>query len=177
MTLPSGSLHIFTGRSQSTGMADTPHDAAGELHASQQASHMARPFSVTLLSLIVLSLTAWNGLRLEASIASWKALEEFETRPGPLYIALSGAFWLPVGIIVFVALWWGKAWARKAAFFAVTGYTSWYWFDRLILQYPHAGWPFALAVSIILFIYTWLTLQGSRKFFAQIKTSRREHEL
>ncbi|MDO9130842.1 MAG: hypothetical protein Q7U34_13355 [Anaerolineales bacterium] len=128
---------------------------------------MKRPARVTLLALLVLTVTAWNALRLGAAIASWQVLIEYGAKP--LYLVLSGAFWQIIGTTVFIGLWWGKVWARKAAFLAAAGYAAWYWFDRLVLQTPHANWPFALAVTVALLSFTIITLslRGSKFFFSK----------
>lgn len=126
---------------------------------------MERPASVTLLALLVLTVTAWNAVRLGAAISSWQVLIEYGAKP--LYLVLSGAFWQIIGITVFIGLWWGKVWARKAAFLAAAGYAAWYWFDRLILQTPRANWPFALAVTFVLLVFTFATLfyRSSKGYF------------
>ncbi len=130
-----------------------------------QSKH--RPASVTILALFVLSLSAWNGLRLGSAIATWKILAEYGAQP--LYIATSGGFWLIAGILLFGGLWRGIAWARKMAYITAAGYTSWYWCDRLFMQTPHANWPFALAVTIILLSFTLITLlqRGSIVYFGK----------
>ncbi|MBA4379988.1 MAG: hypothetical protein C0393_04770 [Anaerolinea sp.] len=112
---------------------------------------MKRPARVTLLALLVLTVTAWNALRLGAAIASWQVLIEYGAKS--LYIAISGSTWALAGITLFVGLWWGKVWARKAAFLAAAGYAAWYWFDRLVLQTHRANWPFALAVTLVLLVH------------------------
>ena len=63
---------------------------------------MKRPFSVTILLWLVLSLTVWSGLRLASAIQWWGTLLEFASPPGPLYIAISAGIWLIVGIGVVV---------------------------------------------------------------------------
>ena len=155
-------------------MAESPHYAPRTPTLSQgpehtdgtvEGLHIARPFSVTLLALLVLIFTGWNALRLGAAIAAWQTLAEYGARGGPLYSAVSGAFWQIVGITAFVGIWWGKTWGMKAAIIAAAGYASWYWFDRLVMQFPRANWPFALVVTIILLSLTLLTLRASARFF------------
>ncbi|MDO9349265.1 MAG: hypothetical protein Q7T47_08255 [Anaerolineales bacterium] len=134
---------------------------------NRQSSIVNRPIAVTSLALLVLTFSAWNGFRLGAAIASWQVLIEYGAKP--LYIAISGSTWALAGITLFVGLWWGKVWARKAAFLAAAGYAAWYWFDRLVLQTPHANWPFALAVTVALLSFTIITLslRGSKFFFSK----------
>jgi len=133
---------------------------------------LKRPFSITFLALLVLCFTAWNGLRLGAAISFWNNLRQYSARPGPFYIAVSGGFWLLTGLPLFWGLWRGEAWVRIAALFAAILYTSWYWFDRLILQpIPRANWPFALLINILFLVFTPIALfnRQSTFFFAPSK--------
>jgi hypothetical protein len=134
-----------------------------------------RPFAVTLLALVVLSLTVWNGLRLGEAISSWQVLSEYGAKP--LYITASGGFWLLSGLPLFWGLWRGKAWARIAVLSAAALYTSWYWFDRLALQpVPHSNWPFALSVNILILVFTASALfnRQSTYFFKQREAHDRQ---
>jgi hypothetical protein len=131
-------------------------------------SELKRPFGITILALFVLCFTAWNGLRLGVAISFWGTLRQYDAHPGPLYIAVSGGFWLLVGLPLLWGLWRGKAWTRIAVFSAAGLYTSWYWFDRLALQpVPHTNWPFALFVNILFLIFTATALfnHQSKAFF------------
>lgn len=113
---------------------------------------MRRPFSVTILLWLVLSLTAWSGLRLATAIQWWGRLFEFATPPGPVYIAASGGVWLAVGILLLWGMWQKKAWIRYALLGTGAGFTVWYWCDRLLLQSAHQNWPFATGATILLLV-------------------------
>ena len=95
---------------------------------------MRRPFSVTILLWLVLSLTAWGGLRLVSAIQWWGTLLEFAAPSGPLYIALSGGVWLALSIVLLWGMWQATAWIRYALLGAGAGFTVWYWCDRSLLQ-------------------------------------------
>jgi hypothetical protein len=133
-----------------------------------------KPFSVTILTWMVLSLAGWNAVRLGAAIAQWKTLKEIAPQPGPLYIAVSGGVWFIVGMV----LLWGrvrrKAWTGKAILLAAAGYGSWYWIDRLWLQAPRANWPFALGVTAVLLIIVALAVLN--RFTASYFSQREDHE-
>ena len=113
---------------------------------------MKRPFSVTILLWLVLSLTAWSGLRLYSAIAWWSPLLEFASPPSPWYIAISGGVWLVASIILLWGMWQAKAWIRYALLGCGAGYTVWYWCDRILLQTSNTNWPFALFVTVTLLI-------------------------
>ncbi len=111
----------------------------------------ARPFGVTLLALIVLSLSALNLVRVGAAIAQWEALAEFAPRPGPLYILLTGLAWAAVGVPLWVSLWLDRPISYRAVLPASFVYSAYYWLDRLLFQERPAqsNWPFALGVTVI----------------------------
>ena len=140
-------------------------------------SDMKRPPGITILALLVLCFTAWNGLRLGAAISFWNTLRLYDAQSGPLYISASGGFWSLAGLPLFWGLWRGKAWARIAVLSAAALYTSWYWFDRLALQpVPHSNWSFALFVNILFLIFTASALfnRQSTYFFKQRETHDRQ---
>ena len=119
------------------------------------------PFRVTLLLLAVLSLTAWNIVRVWTAITWRAALAEFAPRPGPIYIGVSGALWAVVGLSVLWALWQAKAWAPRLLVGASAAYTFWYWTDRLILQNGRDNWPFTLIVNLLLLVLLFFTTHSN----------------
>ena len=130
---------------------------------------MKRPFSVTLLLWLVLSLTAWSGLRLYTSIQWWSVLLEFASPPGPVYIAASGAIWLIASLVLLWGMWQAKAWIRYALLGTGTALAIWYWCDRLLLQEPGRNWPFVLLMSVLLMIVLTVCVfvPGSKIFFSK----------
>jgi hypothetical protein len=131
------------------------------------------PFRVTALVWVVLSLTAWNAVRLWTAIAWSARLAEFAPRPGPLYIAVTGAVWTAAGLAVLWAVWKRKTWAPKLLVGAAAAYTAWYWADRLLLQQGRANWGFVLAVNLLLLFHVFLSIH-SRYF--QREAYERESE-
>jgi hypothetical protein len=115
------------------------------------------PFRVTLSLLLVLFLTAWNGLRLWTAITWQKALIEFSTIPGPVYMAVSGAIWLVVGLTLSWSILREKNWAGKMLVAAAAGYSVWYWSERLIWQTQRPNWPFVVIVNLILLVFIFFT--------------------
>jgi hypothetical protein len=115
------------------------------------------PFRVTLLYWLVLTLSAWNGLRLWTALAWHNVLDEFSAQPTSMITAVSGAVWLVTGIILIWSMWQRKAWAAKLLPGAAAGYTVWYWSERLIWQSPHLNWPFAVIVNLALLVFILFT--------------------
>jgi hypothetical protein len=124
-----------------------------------------RTVGVTCLAIIIVFAIVWNGLRLGETIFFWKTLEKYGAHP--LYIAISSGLWLLLGLVLFVGLWLGKAWGWAAALVGTIGYSAWYWFDRLVMQKPHANWPFVLIANLafLLIILMILMSTKTRRFF------------
>ena len=113
---------------------------------------MKRPFSATILLWLVLSLTAWSGLRLASAILWWSTLLEFASPPGPLYISVSAGILLVVGIALIWGMWQAKPWIRYALLGTGAGFTVWYWGDRLLFQILHANWFFVLGANVLVLV-------------------------
>ena len=126
-----------------------------------------RPFSVTILLWLVLSLTAWSALRLYSALQWWSTLREFASPPGPWYIALSAGFWLIVSIVLLWGIARAKPWTRYALFGAGTIAMVWYWGDRLLLQRPNGNWPYILVLTVLLLIVLSVSVfsPGTKTFF------------
>ncbi|MDO9303646.1 MAG: hypothetical protein Q7T89_19825 [Anaerolineales bacterium] len=115
------------------------------------------PFRVTLLYWLVLTLSAWNGLRLWTALAWQNILTEFSASPPPIITAISGAVWMVTGILLLWSIWQKKAWAAKLLLGVAAGYSVWYWSERLIWQNPHPNWLFAVIVNLALLIFILFT--------------------
>jgi hypothetical protein len=113
-----------------------------------------RPFGVTLLLWLVLSLSAWGAIRLLAALRLWNELNEFEARLSPLYLSVTGAGWLVAGAALLWGLFRGKWWIHRAILASVVLWIVQYWIERLFFESPRANLLFALIFSILLFILT-----------------------
>ncbi len=125
------------------------------------------PLRVTLLLWLVLSLTAWNILRLWTALAWRDVLNEFSSQPSPSVLGISGAIWSVCGIIVLWSIWQKKAWAAKLLIGASAGYSLWVWIERLVWQNPHPNWLFAVIVNLVLIVFI---------LFATKSLTREAHE-
>ena len=121
-----------------------------------------RPFGVTLLLWLVLSLSAWGAVRLIAALRWWDMLNEFESRLGPLYLSITGLGWLIVGIVLLWALFSGKVWPRLAIPVSITVWLLGYWIERIFFESPRANLPFALLGSILLLVLTFISAFNRR---------------
>ena len=125
-----------------------------------------RPFSVTLLLWLVLSLSAWGVVRWQAALRTWDVLTEFGARLSPQYLSISGAVWTVVGLGLLWALFRGKEGTRFAIAIAVFLWIMQYWGERLFFESPRPNAPFALLACIVLFGVTLIsTLNPKTKSF------------
>lgn len=126
-----------------------------------------RPKGVKLLTALALVPTIWNCIRLAGAIRFWDSLSVYQATGGPLYLAVSGAAWAGLGLVLALALWRGKAWAWGAALGFFLALEAWFWFDRLALQQPHTNNLFVLAANGIYFVFLMLVIfsRGVRNFY------------
>jgi len=116
-----------------------------------------RPFSVTLLLWLVLSLSAWGAVRLLATLRWWNVLDDFEARLSPLYLALTGAGWMVVGALLLWGLFRGGLWISPAILASILVWIVQYWIERMFFESPRANLVFALIVTVGLFIVTFIS--------------------
>ncbi len=107
-----------------------------------------RPWSVTLLALGVLIITAINLARCVLSLLSWAILA---SQPGvsPAYLAASGLIWSVAGSYLFWGLWRAKSWAPRLMQAEALTYALYYWLDLLFLK-DHPVYGVAGAIRVVL---------------------------
>lgn len=133
-----------------------------------------RPFSVTLLIWLVLSLSAWGVVRWLAALRWWDVLAEFGARLSPLYLSITGVGWAVLGGVLLWGLFSGKRWTPLAVLISIILWLMEYWVERIFFESPRANLPFALSVSILLLIVALISTRNrrTRKFFIRSE----EHE-
>ncbi len=117
-----------------------------------------RPFGVTLLLWLVLSLSVWGAVRLIAALRFWNMLSEFEAHLSPLYFLITGAGWVVAGALLLWGLFRGTMWTYWAIPVSITLWIVQYWIERVFFQAPRANVTFALLLSALLFILTLLSV-------------------
>jgi hypothetical protein len=137
-----------------------------------------RPFSVTLLLWLVLSLTAWGAVRLLAALRWWDVLNEFGARLGPLYFSVTGAVWIVTGIVLLWGMFSAKSWIYRATPVAISLWLVQYWLERLVFEAPRANLPFALIASLLLLVVTFLSAfnRRTKEFFIRSEDHEQPNE-
>ena len=133
-----------------------------------------RPFGVTLLLWLVLSLSVWGAVRLLAALRWWNVLNEFEARLSPLYLSITGAGWIVVGGLLLWGLVRGTWWTYRAIPVSIFLWMIQYWIERMFFESPRANLLFALSISVLLFIVTLISAfnRKTKEFFS----GNEEHE-
>jgi len=119
-----------------------------------------RPFSVTLLAVLVLMFAVVNLMRFFQTLRQWDFLASLLPF-SPTYLAASGFVWSVGGLILAWGLWRGKPWSVRYTLLSMILYIMYYWLDRIVFA-NHAArvinWPFILAVTVSLLVWTWWVL-------------------
>ncbi len=129
-----------------------------------------RPWSVTLLAVVVLSIATLNLVRGWQAIAQREFLTELLDIPW-LYLASSGLAWGLIGLVLFLGLWQGYAWASIYTSIAAILYSAYYWADRFLVatESTQANLPFAIILNLMIILLTFgiLSRRRTRNFFGE----------
>jgi hypothetical protein len=122
-------------------------------------SKRKRPFLVTLLAIVVLSITTIHLVRLIQAINWWDFLSQL---PGvsPGYLAVTGLIGTLLGLPLFWGLWRGHPIVPAAARSLAVLYGLYWWLEKLFTAQSAGNlinWPFSAAFSIVLLSITFLT--------------------
>lgn len=125
-----------------------------------------RPFGVTLLLWLVLSLSVWGLLRFTGALRWWDVLSDKDARLGPLYLSITGAAWVLVVIVLLWSIWSAKRWAYLAVPVSIVVWLVQYWLERIFFQAQRSNLVFSIAASILLLAITAFSTfnQRTKKF-------------
>ncbi len=130
-----------------------------------------RPYRVTLLVLVVLSIAIIHLIRFVQAIRQWGFLE---TWPGvsPLYMAVTGFVWMVAGLPLTWGLWRGKPWALGVSPITIPAFLFYAWIDRIFIanrtvtMQRDSSWYFAAwATLIFLALFLWIITSAKTKAF------------
>lgn len=138
---------------------------------SAESPPLKRPFSVTVLIVVVLIFTSLNGFRCLEAFQYWHFLTSLSMSVSPAYLAISGAIWVLIGIALIWILWRGQPSAPRILQVVAVIYGLYYWLDRWLLTVSilRERWPFALLMTALglIFIFVALTRPKVRTFFGR----------
>jgi magnesium-transporting ATPase (P-type) len=131
-----------------------------------------RPFSVTLLAVLVLSITIVHMVRFINTLTLWNFLTELPGK-SPFYLALTGLFGSIAGALTSWGLWSGKSWARTATGILTVVYLGLLWIEQVFAV--RAGnkfenWPFWVGMTFVILIFVFWTLlhASSKAYFGEM---------
>lgn len=137
-----------------------------------------RPFGVTLLLWMVLSLLAWGALRLFTTLRGWDVLVEFRATLSPWYLSITGAAWSVAGGVLIWSVLTSQRWAARAILTSISVWLIEYWLERIFFQSPRANGPFAVLSSLLILGITLIfTLHTStQNFFTRSEEYEQQNE-
>jgi hypothetical protein len=137
-----------------------------------------RPFGVTLLLWMVLTLIVWGGVRFFAALRWWDILVEFQSGLSPLYLAITGAGWGSAGCVLLWSIFTGRARAHQAMLTSIIIWLLEYWLERIFFQSPRVNLPFALISTILILSITLISTlhKSTREFFTRSEAYEQQIE-
>lgn len=111
-----------------------------------------RPFGVTLLLWMVLTLIAWGAARFSAALRWNAVLTEFRSSLSVAYLFVSGAGWSVVGCALLWAMFTGKPWTRPALLTSAVAWLIQYWVERVFFETARPNLPFAVTLSLLILV-------------------------
>ncbi len=96
---------------------------------------MKRPFAVTLFSLLVLLLAAWNAFQVWSAVQRYDFMRSLDLAAEANLLIVSGATWaIGFGLAAW-GLWRMRAWGRTWTLIAIFAYQAEQWIMRLSLMH------------------------------------------
>jgi hypothetical protein len=137
-----------------------------------------RPFGVTLLLWLVLSLLAWGLVRFFATLRAWDVLLEFGSSLSPLYLSITGAGWAVAGGVLLWSMFVGKKWTHQAVLTSISVWLIEYWLERVFFQQARANLPFAIFGSLLILGITIISThhKSTRNFFTRSEEYEQQNE-
>ena len=130
-----------------------------------------RPFSVTVIAVVVLYVAATNLLRTIQSALNWDVLAGLFSF-SPAYLTVSGLAWGISGAWLVWGLWRGSARARRSCVVFFLAYSMYFWIDRLILPgsaIRNNNWIFQVCLQTVVLSYlVWImSRKRTRQYFGE----------
>jgi hypothetical protein len=105
-------------------------------------------------------------------------LNEYEARLGPLYLSITGAGWILVGVVLLWGLFSAKLWTYRVIPIAISLWLIQYWVERMFFELSRANLPFALIASLLLFVVTLMSAfnRRTREYFIRSEDHEQPNE-
>jgi len=118
---------------------------------------------------MVLILSVLGAVRFFAALRWWDVLNEFEASLSPLYLSITGAGWVVAGGVLLSGILRRKKWMPEAIVASISVWLIEYWVERVFFQSSRANLPFALMLSILAIVITWIlaVLPGTKYYFVK----------
>jgi hypothetical protein len=125
------------------------------------------PFSVTMLTIIVLTSTIWNALRLYQTLHYWKILIDYHSQPGPIYMLIISLVWVVIGLALIIGFIYRYSRSLLIMKLATILFTTWYLVDRLFIQKPQTThlYPMVTTVFVLLFVSILINQRQTKIYF------------
>ena len=95
---------------------------------------MKRPFAVTLLSLLVLLLAAWNVFQVWSAVQRYDFMRSLNLTTEANLLIIMGATWAIGFGLAFWGLWRLRSWGRTWTLIAIIAYQAQQWIMRFTLM-------------------------------------------
>jgi len=126
-----------------------------------------RPFSVTILTMIVLFFILLNGARFYVIINEWNVLVLFNAHPGPYYMLALSLIWITIGSMLIYSIFRKNIRTPQFIYISTGLYASWFWIDRTLFQHRMNSLVFPIIGTCLslLFIISMLKHQDLIYYF------------
>ncbi len=130
-----------------------------------------KEFFVTTVLGYVLSITAWNMLRVYSTWLQWQVLEEFGANG--FYVGATGVFWALAGFFFGWAFLTRQHQALPVFWALPWLYAAWYWLDTWLVQVaPAQNYGYALVITILALLFYNLSLAMLKPLFDEWKEDK-----
>ena len=129
---------------------------------------IARPQSVTWLTVFVLINTGWQWFRFVSVLQDWTLLNEMPLSVSPIYLAFSSLIWGGLASALSWGLITGSRWALSALRAISLAYVLTLWIDRFLLQAsaPNNNLAFFVLITLMaLAALFWVASKNETRVF------------
>jgi hypothetical protein len=128
-----------------------------------------RPFSVTLLIILGLSIVGFNLVRLTQTLSQWTFLNALRSYL-PAYLALTAIAWGSIGLTIVWGLWTGKHWAPNVVRIGYVIFLIYYWLDTLLVTNPagrgsNQALIICLQIISLVFVFGIFASPATKKYY------------